>query len=129
MCGQRVTYLYNFAEWCPPCRAFVRDEIENAHLSHASSGDISTYVVLTATSGGGAVNNASCQRLRDQYGIDTPGVTMLQDPNGEMNSVLGMRTNMASLVMKRNNEIMLSGPWGWSTVSREIGNAFSQTTP
>jgi hypothetical protein len=32
-------------------------------------------------------------------------------------------------VMKRNNKIMLSGPWGWSNVSQEISNAFSQTTP
>jgi hypothetical protein len=129
LCGRRVSYVYTFAEWCPNCRTFVREQIENEHVAYSAMGDLATWIVVTAVSGGGSVDAAACQRIRDQYAIDTPGVTVLFDPTGETNSVLGMRVNTADMVMKPNNEIVINGPWAWSTVADGLNRAFSETSP
>lgn len=129
LCGRRVSYVYTFAEWCPNCRTFVREQIENEHVRYSAMGDLATWIVLTAVSGGGTVDAAACSRIRDQYAIDTPGVTVLFDPTGETNSVLGMRVNTADMVMKPNNEIVINGPWAWITVEGGLNRAFNETSP
>ncbi len=129
LCGRRVSYVYTFAEWCPNCRTFVRDQIEREHSRFAAMGELETWIVITAASGGRAVDTATCNRIIAEYGIDTPGVRVLIDPTGQTNSVLGMRTNTADMVMKRGNEIEINGPWAWITVEGGLQRAFAATTP
>ncbi|RLB44802.1 MAG: hypothetical protein DRJ42_31190 [Deltaproteobacteria bacterium] len=125
LCRHRVAHVYTFAEWCPSCRTFVRDQLEVKHGQYAAMGDLATWVVVTAVTSG-ALDATGCRRIRDSYGIDTPGITVLFDPAGQTNSVLGMFPNANDLVMARHNRVVINARY-----SGEIGlqQAFASTTP
>ncbi|MFK7999068.1 MAG: hypothetical protein AB8H86_05700 [Polyangiales bacterium] len=129
LCGRRASLIYSFAEWCPGCRDVVRERLVQGHIALSAQGDLSTWVVLTATDDGSPVDADSCRRVRDEFNVSAPGVTMLHDPSRQLNAVLGMRLNESALVLKRRSEVVLNRPSFWSTMERAVEQAFEETTP
>ncbi len=128
LCARRASLIYALAEWCPPCRAHVQNDIEREHAEYAAMGDFETWVLLTATQSSGAPTQADCNRAKSQYGIDAANVRFLFDRDGVYRR-MGMRVNMNNMVMGRGNRIFINGPYAHSTVYREVQRAFSSTPP
>lgn len=129
LCARRVSLIYSFAEWCPGCRDVLRDQMLQGHAALSERGDLSTWVVLTATDDGSPVDPTSCQQVQDEFGVNVPGVTMLHDPEGQLNSVLGMRINESALVLKRRSTVVWNRASTWRTMDQFISRAFDETSP
>ena len=133
LCGRRVSLVYNFAAWCPPCREHLRNEMVNEHMGFmaaAGDDDFETWVVVEATEDRSPVTPGDCYRTWDEYGlVDVPNLKVVYDPDGVTQSQLGMQENLANFVMTRRRNIVLNGPWGSSTVDREVRSALDRTPP
>ncbi len=79
------------------------------------------YFVITDMAGGAPVNQAACNTVRDEYGLE---MTVLYDKDNVLNTELGMRVNTADMVVTQGNVIDINGPWAIQTVENSLQKIF-----
>ena len=124
MCSKQISYLYTFADWCPNCIDFATNRANDFYSHYRETvTDFEMLFVITQTRDVAQPTAASCQEIRERYGLTMP---VLYDPEGVTNSVLGMRVNTADLVMREGGLIVINGPWAEFTVTTAIEGGYGE---
>ncbi len=118
-CGESPSWLYHFAEWCPPCQDFARNEAQNLYDRFAEEG-VSAALVISQDRNFESADQADCQRLRDELGLDFP---VLIDPSGALGAALGIRNNAEAVAFGPTMEILYSRQYDHSGVAAAIEGA------
>jgi hypothetical protein len=123
LCETQVLWLFEYADWCPPCRSFamstanaVYDENRAAHPD-----DFEGWMVISETASFGTPTLATCADVRDRYGVHMP---VLIDPTGALQSALGVPANEIHVVLERGARIQWVGHYAGDEVAARIDAAF-----
>ncbi|MAQ18129.1 MAG: hypothetical protein CMN30_25450 [Sandaracinus sp.] len=105
LCEAPVAWIVEYAEWCPICRTFARDEVERLWQTYAPMG-VQGYVVVSADDSHGAPTAELCAEVRDRYGFTIP---VLYDPTGALQSGLDVSSNAVNLLFTEGMRIAWKG--------------------
>lgn len=122
LCDHDVTWLFEFADWCPPCRSFASSDAEAVYQANAER-DFEAYFVVSATRDFGAPSQTTCAEIRDRYGLTMP---VLFDPTGALQTGLDIDSNAQNVVFTRGMRIDWVGKYAESEVASRIEAAFSR---
>jgi peroxiredoxin len=123
LCEKQVTWLFEFADWCPPCRTFAMSRANTIYDANvAAHGDaFAGWMVISETSDFGPPSAATCATIRDRYGIHMP---VLFDPTGAMQDALGVPANEVQVVLTEGARIDWVGRYAGSEVAARIESAY-----
>jgi len=116
LCEAEAGWVFVFAEWCPPCRTFARDDVENIWQSHREQG-LQALVVVTADSSYDAPTAELCAEVQERYGLTMP---VLYDPTGAFASALEVQSNAVDIVFSSGVEIEWKGRYDSADVDGQI---------
>lgn len=116
LCDGSVGWAFVYAEWCPPCRSFARDDVESIWQSYRDQG-LSGVVVVTADASYDAPTAELCAEVRDRYGLTMP---VLFDPTGALPSGLDVRSNAVNVLFSEGMRIEWKGRYAESEVGGRI---------
>jgi peroxiredoxin len=101
LCAHKVSWIFEFAAWCPPCRAFL-PTVNDLYLSFDRE-DLGAFVVISQDNNFDAPDAAFCQSVKRQYNLTD--VTVLYDPDGRLQDALKVRSNDINILMRQGGEI------------------------
>jgi len=116
LCDGSVGWAFVYAEWCPPCRSFARDDVESIWQSYRDQG-LSGVVVVTADASYDAPTAELCAEVRDRYGLT---MAVLFDPTGALSSGLDVRSNAVNVLFTEGMRIEWKGRYAESEVEGRI---------
>lgn len=94
LCGGDALWLVGYADWCPVCKSFARDQINDIWAEFHPRG-VEGMLVITASSSFGSPDAALCAEVRDRYSLEIP---VVYDPTGNLSSALGLADNASNAV-------------------------------
>ena len=116
LCEADVAWIFEFADWCPPCRSFARDDVERIWTTYDPMG-VDGYFVISADGDFGAPDQALCNEIRDRYSLSMP---VLFDPTGELQTALGINANAWNVLLRPGGVIDWKGKYAESMVEGMI---------
>lgn len=116
LCEYEVGWMFEFAAWCPPCRAFAAGL--NDLYNTFEEGRVGMFFIISQDNNFGAPTASFCQDIKRQYGLDD--VTVLYDPNGAFQQQLGVRSNEVNVLTRRGGEIFFNRQYANSQVEGAI---------
>lgn len=123
LCDREVTWLFEFADWCPPCRAFAMSQANAVYDANVSAhgAAFAGWMVISETADFGTPDAATCATIRDRYGIHMP---VLFDPSGALQSALGVPANEVHVVLTEGARIHWVGQYAARQVATRIESAY-----
>ena len=122
LCDRPATWIFEFADWCPPCRAFARDQVNEIYARRSVDG-AAGWMVISAASDGSAPDAALCAEVRDRYSINMP---VLFDPEGRIQSAFNVPSNEINIVLREGAVIDWVGQYSANQVDARIADALAQ---
>ena len=124
LCERDVVWLFEFADWCPPCRAFAMTQANTVYDTNlaAHPGEFEGWMVISETSSFGRPTAATCAAVRDRYGVHMP---VLIDPDGLLQTALGVAPNEIHVVLEQGARIRWIGHYAGDEVAAQIDAAFA----
>ena len=121
LCEHEVSWVFEFTDWCPPCRAFAgrADDVYAAYEGE----DFGAWFVISENDSFGPPTAELCAEIRDRYGLP---MTVLYDPEQRFSDALDAPTNDFHLVMKRGNVIEWTGHYADSQIEDQLDAAFGR---
>jgi len=119
LCGGEAAWVFGYADWCPPCRSFARDDVESLWTTYSARG-VNALMVVTETSGFGTPTTATCQEIRDRYGLTIP---MVIDTDDAIQRALGIDSNAENVVMDGSLRILWNEKYADDEVATELESA------
>jgi peroxiredoxin len=101
LCEHKVGWIFEFAAWCPPCRAFL-PTVNDLYLSFDRE-DLGAFVVISQDNNFNAPDAAFCQTVKREYNLTD--VTVLYDPDERLQDALKVRSNDINILMRQGGEI------------------------
>jgi peroxiredoxin len=101
LCEHQVGWIFEFAAWCPPCRAFART-INALYLSFDRE-EVGAFVIISQNNNFGAPNAAFCQDIKRQYNLTD--IPVLYDPDGRLQRMLDVPSNDINILTRQGGEI------------------------
>ena len=125
LCDRQAVWVYQFAEWCEPCQAFVRTHVNAIYeAKRAAYGEqFEAWVVISENSTQGQPDAAFCNTVRDRYGLRMP---VLYDPTGAFQRTFQVVPNEMNLVLSDESRIEFIGPLTSTQVSSQIDRAMNR---
>lgn len=120
LCPHDVSYVFGFAGWCPPCRAYAA-EVGALYAAQVEHGDFAMFFVVTETDDGDPADATFCRTIRDQYRLEMP---VLFQPEGQFPTALGVPPNEVHFVMGRGNELLWYDHYGAAGVEAALEAAW-----
>jgi len=124
LCEAPVSWVFEYAEWCPTCRAFA-PTAQRLYERHQPDG-LEAYIVIAANADYGAPDAELCAAVRERYGFTMP---VLYDSTGVFASTLDVPTNDYNLIMSRGMRMVYEARYDDSTVEAELAAAFAAGAP
>ncbi|RLB56873.1 MAG: hypothetical protein DRJ42_02080 [Deltaproteobacteria bacterium] len=124
LCEAPVSWVFEFAEWCPTCRAFA-PTVQTLYERHQPDG-LEAYVVIAAAADFGPPDAALCAEVRDRYGFTMP---VLYDTTGAFDAALDAPGNDYNLIMTEGMQLRYEAHYGDSTVEAQLADAFAAVAP
>ncbi len=116
LCDRQAVWLFEFADWCPPCRSFASSDANRIYRAFSSE-SFAAWMVISEDAGFAAPDAADCAAIRDRYGIEMP---VLIDPTGALQSLLGVAPNEVHVVLGEGARIDWVGHYAGSMVESRI---------
>lgn len=116
LCEAEVGWVFEYAEWCPPCRSFARDDVENIWQAHRDQG-LQALVVVSADASYDAPTAELCAEVKDRYGLTMP---VLYDPTGALQEGLDVASNAVDVVFSPGVRIEWKGRYDSAQVDDQI---------
>ena len=116
LCDRQALWLFEFADWCPPCRTFASSRMNPIYASHASE-SFEGWMVISADAGFGRPDAADCAEIRSRYGVTMP---VLFDPTGAFQTAFGVAANEINIVLSEGARIEWVGHYASSEVDSRI---------
>jgi len=116
LCEATVGWVFVFAEWCPPCRSFARDDVESIWQTYREQG-LAGAVVITADASYDAPTAELCAAVRDRYGLTLP---VLFDPTGALPSGLDVAPNAVNVLFTEGVRVEWKGRYQESEVEGRV---------
>lgn len=116
LCERDAVWLFEFADWCPPCRSFASSSM-NRIYSRFEGERFEAWMVISADAGFGAPDAEDCAAIRDRYGAALP---VLFDPTGAFQDHFGVAANEVHIVLSRGARIEWIGHYAASQVEARI---------
>lgn len=122
LCAREAVWVYQFAEWCEPCQAFVRTHVNAIYEAKraAYGAQFEAWVVISENSEQGQPDAAFCSTVRARYGLQMP---VLFDPTGEFQRTFQVVPNEMNLILSDESRIEFIGPLTSTQVSTQIDRA------
>lgn len=105
LCDRQAVWLFEFADWCPPCRSFARDEVNRIYERFAGE-SFAAYFVISEDDGFGEPSAATCAEIRERYDLTMP---VLFDPGRTFEDTLGVASNEVNVVLREGGVIAWKG--------------------
>lgn len=121
LCENDAVWIFEFADWCPPCRSFARNDVNRIYQSYQRPG-FEGWMVISAASDGSLPDATLCEEVRSRYGIDMP---VLYDPNGDLQRQLDVPSNEINIVLRRGAIIDWVGQYAANQVESRIGEVLA----
>jgi len=124
LCDREVTWLFELADWCPPCRSFARNDANRIYDRFvAERGEaFAGWMVISEDAGFDPADAADCAEIRERYGIHMP---VLIDPTGAFQSQFGVTSNEVHIVLTEGAVIGWKGHYAGDQVEDRIEAAFA----
>jgi len=116
LCEAEVGWVFEYAEWCPPCRSFARDDVENLWQRYRDQG-LQALVVVSADASYDAPTAELCAEVKERYGLTMP---VLYDPTGALQSGLDVPSNAVDVVFSPGVQIAWKGRYDSADVDGQI---------
>lgn len=121
LCDAEVVWLFELADWCPPCRRFAQSRANEVYDAYASE-SFAAFTIISENSSFGPPTQEQCREIRDRYGLRMP---VLYDPEGRFRRALDVPVNEVHVVLERGAVIDWIGHYGAGEVSDRIAAAFA----
>ena len=105
LCDAEAGWIVEYAEWCPVCRTFARDEVESLWQTYSPLG-VRGYVVVSADASYGAPTAELCREVQARYDFTIP---VLYDPTGALQSGLDVASNAVNVLFTEGMRIAWKG--------------------
>jgi len=119
LCAHEVSWVFEYTDWCPPCRDFAA-RADAIYRSHAAR-DLAAFFIVAEDDSFGPPTAELCADVRARYGL---GMTVLFDPTQSFASTLGVPTNDFHLVMTRGNVVHWTGRYADDEIESRLDAAF-----
>lgn len=121
LCERDVVWLFEMADWCPPCRAFADGDANRIYDRFTSeSASFEGWMVISEDSAFAPADADDCAAVRDRYGIHMP---VLYDPAGAFQAAFGVPSNEVHVVLRRGAVIDWIGHYAGDEVESRIESA------
>ncbi|MCA9610062.1 MAG: redoxin domain-containing protein [Myxococcales bacterium] len=117
LCEDRAVWLFEYADWCPPCRDFASREANRIYDRFAAGGGFEAYLVISENSSFGEPDADVCAAVRDRYGIHMP---VLFDPGTAFEDTFGVASNEVQIVLRDGARIEWKGHYAGDMVEARI---------
>lgn len=122
LCESEAIWIFEYAEWCPPCRSFARDSA-NPIYERVRDRDVSAWMVISEDGSFGPPDATLCNTIRERYSIEMP---VLIDPDGLIQSTFGVAANEVHIVMSEGNRIEWKGHFAGHQVEGRIEQVLAE---
>ena len=122
VCDRQAVWVYEFAEWCEPCRSFVQTHVNAIYdAKRAAYGEqFEAWVVISENTEQGQPDAAFCNTVRTRYGLHMP---VMFDPTGAFQRTYQVVPNEMNLVLSDESRIEFIGPLTSTQLSSQIDRA------
>lgn len=117
LCDRRAVWLFEYADWCPPCRDFASRDANRIYDRFAAGDDFAAVMIVSEDSGFGEPDAADCAAIRDRYGIRMP---VLFDPGTTFEDTFGVASNEVHVVLRDGARIEWKGHYAGDQVEGRI---------
>lgn len=120
LCERDVVWLFELADWCPPCRAFAGSDanrIYDRFADPAAGVSFEAWTVISEDSGFAPADAEDCAAIRDRYGLRMP---VLYDPTGAFQDAFDVPANEVHVVLRRGAVIDWKGRYAGDEVESRI---------
>ena len=102
LCAHEAVWVYQFAEWCEPCRSFVQTHVNAIYdEKRAVYGELfEGWLVISENSEQGQPDAAFCATVRERYGLRMP---VFFDPTGAFQRTFQVVPWTPSLAYRRRS--------------------------
>ena len=118
LCDRDAVWLFEMADWCPPCRDFADGEANRIYSRFASE-SFAAWMIVSEDAALTAADAADCAAVRDRYGIEMP---VLYDPTGAFQTAFGVPSNEVHVVLRRGAVIDWVGHYAGDEVEGRIAS-------
>ncbi len=118
LCDAEVSWVFEFADWCPPCRGFARDDVQRIWAEYSARG-VEGYFVVSADGSFNAPTQSLCNEVRDRYGLTMP---VLFDPTGALQTALGINATAWNSLVQNGMVIDWKGKYAEAEVEGELAS-------
>lgn len=124
LCERDAVWLFELADWCPPCRSFAMSEANRLYdrFQGEAPERFEGWVVVSEDSGFDPATSATCEEIRARYGLHAP---VLFDTEGLLQSAFGVAPNEVQIVLGRGAEIRFVGHYAGDEVEAELARALA----
>lgn len=116
LCDRDAVWLFEMADWCPPCRAFASGDA-NRIYDRFEGESFAAWMVVSEDAGFDAADAEDCAAIRDRYGIHMP---VLYDPTGAFQAAFGVPSNEVHVVLRRGAVVDWVGHYAGHEVESRI---------
>lgn len=116
LCERDAVWLFEYADWCPPCRSFASSSANRIYDRFAGDG-LGAWMVISADASFDSPDATDCAEIRDRYGISMP---VLIDPDGVLQRTFGVASNEVHIVLSRGARIEWIGHYAGDEVESRI---------
>lgn len=121
LCEAQVSWLFEFADWCPPCRSFASRDLENVWTTYSAMG-VQAYMVVSEDRDFAVADAADCAEIRDRYSLTMP---VLYDPTGAVQTALAIDSNATNVIFERGMRIRWKDKYAESEVADQLAAALA----
>lgn len=122
LCAASVSWIIGYADWCSTCRNFTRSDVERLWQEYSAQG-VAGYFVIGEDSSFNAPTAEVCAEVRDRYNLTMP---VLFDPEGAVQTALGIRSNAENVVLGEGMEILWKARYAESMVPTRLDEALAR---
>lgn len=122
LCDAQVSWLFEFADWCPPCRSFARSDLQDVWTTYSAMG-VQAYMVVSEDADFAIADAADCAEIRDRYSLTMP---VLFDPTGAVQTALDIDSNATNVIFDRGMRIRWKDKYAEDEVAGQLAAALSE---
>lgn len=116
LCEDDAVWLFEYADWCPPCRDFASRDANRVYDRFRDQG-LGAYLVISEDSGFGEPDAADCAAIQERYGIH---MQVLYDPGTAFEDTFAVASNEVQIVLRRGGVIAWKGHYQGDEVEGQI---------